>query len=162
MTTSYPRLLCYRTLLGPLLLWQGYRTRRHALRLPEAEGPRGGVEGQTDASPLRLLFVGDSSAAGVGVSHQNAALALPTAQTAAQRFYRRVHWQLFARSGLNTPEARAFLREAPIERADIVVTALGTNDVTSQHAPKSFRKHYRALLDELFERTGATSAIITG
>ncbi|MEM7255180.1 MAG: GDSL-type esterase/lipase family protein, partial [Pseudomonadota bacterium] len=64
--------------------------------------------------------------------------------------------------GLNTPEARAFLRESPIERADIVVTALGTNDVTSQQAPKSFREHYRALLDDLFERTGATSAIITG
>ena len=54
--------------LGPLLLWQGRAVRARALKLPEAAGPREGREGQ-GAPALRLLVVGDSSAAGVGVEH---------------------------------------------------------------------------------------------
>ena len=43
-----------------------------ALRLPEAEGPRAGSAGEGPA--LRLLILGDSSAAGVGTTHQEEAL----------------------------------------------------------------------------------------
>ena len=54
--------------LGPVLLAQGLRMRRVALRLPEAAGPREGRVGEPRGRPLRLLFLGDSSAGGVGVA----------------------------------------------------------------------------------------------
>ncbi|HSN31662.1 MAG TPA: SGNH/GDSL hydrolase family protein, partial [Ideonella sp.] len=54
--------------LAPLLVAQALGTRRRALRLPEAAGPREGLVGaQGDAPAFRLLLAGDSSAAGVGV-----------------------------------------------------------------------------------------------
>lgn len=59
--------------LAPVLLWQGRNVRRSTLRLPEAAGVRYGQVGRGPA--LRILLLGDSSAAGVGVSQQEQALA---------------------------------------------------------------------------------------
>ncbi len=60
--------------LAPVLIVQGRRVRRLALRLPEAAGARAAVAG-SGARPLRLLIVGDSATAGVGVARQRDALA---------------------------------------------------------------------------------------
>ncbi|MEM8598518.1 MAG: SGNH/GDSL hydrolase family protein, partial [Bacteroidota bacterium] len=59
-------------LLGPVLLAQGKRVRRVALKLPEPPGDRESTVG--NGPPLRLLVVGDSSAAGVGAETQDDAL----------------------------------------------------------------------------------------
>ena len=59
-------------ILSPLLI-QALLLRKHALRLPEATGARQGSSGE--GAPLRVLIIGDSSAAGVGVSTQHDALA---------------------------------------------------------------------------------------
>jgi len=117
-------------LLGPLLLWQGRRVRATALRLPEAAGPRAG-----EGSALRLLIVGDSSAAGVGASHQDEALAGRLAQALAIRLGQPVGWQLIATSGHRSEHALAALEAAQLAPADVLVTALGVNDVVDQIAP---------------------------
>lgn len=46
--------------------------------------------------------------------------------------------------------------------ADYVVTALGTNDVSSQRKPARFLRDYAALIDTLRERTGAAGFLVTG
>ena len=62
-----------RTLLtAPLWLAQGVHVAITTERLPEAAGPR---QGRIGAGRLRLLILGDSSAAGVGVATQDLALA---------------------------------------------------------------------------------------
>ena len=53
-------------LLLPLLVWQGWRTRQTALRLPEAEPPDRGQFGQGESGPT-VVGLGDSVIAGVGV-----------------------------------------------------------------------------------------------
>lgn len=115
--------------LGPLLVVQGRRVRTTALRLPEAGGPRA-VEG----SALRLLIVGDSSAAGVGVAHQDEALAGQLARALAERLGQPVGWQLVATSGHRSEDALAALDAAELSAADVLVTALGVNDVVGQVA----------------------------
>ena len=52
--------------------------------------------------PFRLLIVGDSSAAGVGVRTQAQALAGHLSRALASGARRKVHWQLVARSGITT------------------------------------------------------------
>lgn len=157
-------LTLYKIALGPVLLVQARWLRATALRLPEAMGPRSGSEGDGGASavPLRILVVGDSSAAGVGVDEQAHALAQPLARLLSAVTGRRVAWQLIAKSGVNTNEALALLAGSPIEPADYVVTALGTNDVTSQRKPAVFLRDYQALADYLCERTGAVGMVVTG
>jgi len=112
--------------LAPLLVAQGLRVRRDALRLPEPPGPRAGESG--DGPPLRLLIVGDSSAAGVGAPDQ--ALALSGQLVAALGQRHRVTWRLIARTGATTADTLARLQDEAPDRIDAAVTALGVNDVT--------------------------------
>lgn len=160
---SLPMLALYKYLLGPLLLAQGVWTKRTALRLPEADGPRlGKIRVEGDLAPLRLLVVGDSSAAGVGVAHQSEALALPVAQAVVRATGRSVSWQLIAKSGLNTGEALALIRASHTNAADIAVTALGVNDVLSQQIPREFQQNYAALLRHLKETVGVKGTVVSG
>lgn len=156
-------LMLYKTTLAPALLWQGRRLRRTALRLPEPEGERHGlVPGDPAHDTVRLLVIGDSSAAGVGVDHQREALAEPIAMALARRTGRSVAWQLAARSGLDTVQARQFLRTVPLQPADVIVSALGVNDVTSQTSPAQFVRQYKHLLRDVRHRTGARIGIVSG
>lgn len=58
--------------LGPILMFQGRRLRRTIPRLPEASGPCTGlVSGASPtltSPPLKLLLIGESTAAGVGAA----------------------------------------------------------------------------------------------
>lgn len=117
-------------LLGPVLLWQGRRVRATALRLPEAAGPRA-----VDGTGLRILIVGDSSAAGVGARHQDEALAGRLAEALSTRLGKPVGWQLIASSGHRSAQALAALKAAEVAPADVLVTALGVNDVVDQVRP---------------------------
>ena len=59
--------------VAPLLLLQGRRLKRNSPRLPDAAAPwHGTIAGPR---PLRLLVLGDSTAAGVGAPTQDDALA---------------------------------------------------------------------------------------
>lgn len=117
-----------RLALAPVMVMQGLAVRKHALILPEAAGPRRGVAG--DGPELRVLITGDSSAAGVGVVHQDQALAGQLVAALAPQFT--VHWQLEARTGATTAQSLEHLRGLEAGPFDLVVQALGVNDVTHQ------------------------------
>ena len=95
-------LLAAKFALGPLLLPQSRWLKRNALRLPEAAGPREGGVG-AGGPLLRLLVVGDSSAAGVGVADQAQALALPLARCLANGLGRRSHGNWWRNPGSTPP-----------------------------------------------------------
>jgi lysophospholipase L1-like esterase len=153
----------YKMLLGPVLLAQGKKMRRTALRLPEATGQRTGVVvSEGSRSELKLLFVGDSTMAGVGVRHQTAALAFQVASILAKQLDCPVRWQVVAKSGISTSQAFDFVKGQELMPADVLVTALGVNDVTSQRTPRQFVTDYEALLHELLPRARARFAVISG
>jgi lysophospholipase L1-like esterase len=122
--------LALKVALLPLLVAQGVWTRRRVPRLPEAAGERSGSVG--DGARLRLLIVGDSSAAGVGVEHQSQAFAGYLTRRLAGRSRMQVHWQLVARSGVTTEQAVELLRGAAPAPVDAAVVVLGVNDVIEQ------------------------------
>lgn len=126
-----------RLALAPVLMWQGLRVRRRTPQLPEAVGAREGVAGQGPVR-LRLLVVGDSSAAGVGVRTQDEALAPQLAAELARQLTQQtlqrghgpsaVAWQLVAATGLTARGALAQMAATRLNRADVLVTVLGVND----------------------------------
>lgn len=153
----------YKCSLGPLLLLQSRRLRKTALRLPEAAGPRtGSIAAVSSARPLRLLFVGDSSAAGVGVGHQEQGLAIQTSSLLSEKLGMPVEWQLLAQSGVNTQQALRLLHRSLPNPADILITALGTNDVTSQRTGKQFLSDYQTLVSQVQQLCGIHSVVVTG
>lgn len=139
-----PATLAAKLALLPLLIAQGKRVRATALKLPEAAGERRGVAGSGPIA-LRVLIVGDSSAAGVGVGTQDDAFAGQLAQALAERTGAAVGWQLVATSGHTARDAARALAGATLATADLLVTALGVNDVVSQTRPTLFL----AALDEI-------------
>lgn len=147
-----------RLLLAPVLVAQGLQVRRRALILPEAEGPRAGVAGQ--GPRLRLLIAGDSSAAGVGVPHQDLALAGRLVAALAQDFT--VDWRLQARTGATTAQTLARLRAADKAPVDVVVLALGVNDVTRQVPLRRWLADQAALATLLTGACGARLVLRSG
>lgn len=119
--------------LAPLLVAQALRTRARLPRLPEPPGERSGQAGS--GPPLKLLVLGDSSAAGVGVAHQHDALAAPLAAALARAAGRRVAWRLLAQSGLTTAQLLPLVRQEAPAPADVAVVVSGVNDVVDQVRP---------------------------
>lgn len=146
--------------LLPVLLAQGLYVRRKALELPEAAGPREGEEAPPPArrrnpEVLRLLVVGDSSAAGVGVAEQRDALAAQVARHLADELGRPVRWQLVARTGNTALEALQQLREhTELQPADILLSAVGVNDVVRQVPRTRTLEQLQALHALARERAG--------
>jgi lysophospholipase L1-like esterase len=63
---------------------------------------------------------------------------------------------------VNTSQALTFVKGQELLPADVLVTALGTNDVTSQRKSYQFIADYEALVDALSKRVGANFAVISG
>ena len=136
--------LALKLALMPVLLAQARQVRATALKLPEAAGERHGVAGVGRVA-LRVLIVGDSSAAGVGVGTQDEAFAGQLAQALSERTGAAVGWQLVATSGHTARDAARALAGAALAPADLLVTALGVNDVVGQTRAAPFL----AALDEI-------------
>ena len=143
--------LALKLVLSPLLVAQALATRRRALVLPEADGARRGVIGQGE--PFRLLIVGDSSAAGVGVRTQAQALAGHLTRALAAGARRKVQWQLVARSGITTAQALELVQAEPPDAADVAVVVLGVNDVIDQVPSQRAVAQRAALADWLLAHT---------
>lgn len=129
--------------LFPLLAVQAMQVIRRTPRLPEASGPRAGTEGQ--GPPLRILILGDSSAAGVGAPTQRMALSGHLVQAT-------VTWQLVARTGITTASIPTLLPPADEGPFDIALTALGVNDATRLTRPSRWIRQTQALHGTLRRR----------
>jgi lysophospholipase L1-like esterase len=131
-----------RALLSPLLIAQALKVRRTAQSLPEAAGPRAGVVGHGPTLHLRLI--GDSSAAGVGVAHQSEALIGQLVAELAPHFT--VHWHLDALTGATTASTLSRLAQVDAHETDIIITALGVNDITRLIPPTTWQRQQDTLL----------------
>lgn len=147
-----------RVALSPLLITQALKVRRIAQRLSEAAGQRSGVLGS--GPPLRLRIIGDSSAAGVGVQTQSDALSGQLATALASRFT--VSWHLDAASGATTKSTRMRMQHTAAAPADIIVTALGVNDVTRLLPRRAWLGQQMALFDDLRKRHDPHQIYLSG
>ena len=144
--------------LSPLLVAQALQVRNTASTLPEPPGHRSGQFGI--GTPLRLLIVGDSSAAGVGAKHQNEALSGQLVQALGSSH--RIDWKLVARTGATTREALPLLRSQISVPTDVALVVLGVNDVTSQIPLAHLLQAREKLYEHLFSVWGAKRVIAAG
>ena len=143
---------------APLLLAQGLIVRGTTPRLPEPDGAREGRIGA--GQPLRLLILGDSAAAGVGVTSQDHALSGQLQRGLAPHFD--LEWRLFATTGDRTADALRRLEAAPDLRCDVVLTSLGVNDVTALRSTSAFLDGQRRLIARLRAVHGAQLCLVSG
>ncbi len=149
-------------LLWPLLLWQGKRLRKLAVRLPEAAGDRAGSIAASNAAQqpvLKVLICGDSAAAGAGIASQQQALA--GYLTRALAVANSVEWQLVAQSGLCCNGLVKLLQSLPEQRFDQVYVSIGVNNVTALTGNRQYREQCRELLTLLSTRFQSPQIIIS-
>ena len=115
--------------LFPFALPQAIRLKRTATRLPPPACATEGVVGEGER--LRLVGVGDSVIAGVGVDRLQDAFVGQATQALAQTLGRKVHWSVHGRSGARAETLLSeFLPTLPDESADVILLSVGVNDIT--------------------------------
>ncbi|SEW11058.1 Lysophospholipase L1 [Cognatiyoonia koreensis] len=137
-----------RIILFPVILTQGLWVAARAQCMPEPEGPRTGTLGH--GPELRVLIVGDSSAVGVGVRHQDEALAGQTVRRLAQDFT--VHWRVIAKTGATAGDTVKRLQSTTATPYDVAITALGVNDAKNGVSASAWQKNYTEVLRLLSTR----------
>lgn len=140
---SAAQLNLYKYLLAPVLLAQGLYVRRTIVELPEPDGARLGNTGQ--GSPLSLLILGDSAAAGVGVQQQGDALSGHLPALLASHY--QVDWQLQAASSKTSWDMLPLIDQCTFEQCDVVLISAGVNDVTRGHSTAHYLRGCQALAD---------------
>ncbi|MCB1382878.1 MAG: SGNH/GDSL hydrolase family protein [Notoacmeibacter sp.] len=136
----------------PVYVWQGLAVRRKTPRLPTPPGPvTGDIAGE--GKPFRLLVIGDSSAAGVGVDDTRDGLAVQMAEGLHERTGRPVIWRA---AGSNSATS-ALVRDHVVPHLEPrdwthVAISLGTNDMKNFHSVSRFKREFGTLLYALRAR----------
>jgi lysophospholipase L1-like esterase len=141
---------------------QGLWLRRRIRPLPTPVGRPSGVVGRGERE-VRLLVVGESSAVGVGVRSYDETLAAHIAAIYSERAGCVVHWSAIGKSGATVDELLALLARQPQQslKADIVVMAIGVNDVLRFRSPLRWRRSLRSLMDVLLVSTGCQLMLLS-
>ena len=146
--------------LLPILWLQGRHVRKHTPRLSEATGPTVGTI-PAGGIPLRLLVIGESTVAGVGAPDHAHALTGQIAAALATRTGRTVHWHAVGKIGATAHVARTRLvPDVPQTPVDVIVFALGVNDVLGFHAPSRWTRDLTQLIADVRGRVGTAPVVL--
>jgi len=140
------------TLLFPVYLAQGVYVREKSMRLSPAVGPRSGQIGGGKA-PIRLLTIGDSSAAAVGCKTTDEAMAPQLAAKLYERDGETVSWHISGHNSAVAGEIRDLV-VPNLPEADYthILIMLGTNDLKNWHTSRRWKKEFGGLLYALRTR----------
>lgn len=130
----------------PAYVWQGVGVRLRTTRMLPAEGPVvHHVRGKGD--PVRLLVLGDSSAASVGIGHTDGGLASRLAQMIARRTGRPVDWRAAGFNSATSGQIRDHvLPNLAHDGWTHIVLCVGTNDAKNFHTVARFKREFGGLL----------------
>jgi lysophospholipase L1-like esterase len=134
--------------LFPFALPQAIYVRRRAPRFaPPPCEPRG-IVGAGD--PLRVIGIGDSVIAGVGMGQLRDAFVGQTTLALADALGRAVHWSVHGRSGARVQTLLDdYVPQLPAEEADVILLSVGVNDITGMTLLPVFGNRLRVLLETL-------------
>ena len=139
----------------PVYAVQGMWVRRRVMRLPPAEGPSEGRLGcgPDETATVRLLVVGDSTAASVGIEDTAHGLAAQLARLVHEGSGRSVRWRASGHNSAVAAEVRDHV-VPQIEPRDWthVFISIGTNDTKNFHSVNRWKKGFGTLLYALRAR----------
>lgn len=140
-------------LIAPLYfiaLPQGLWLKKNTIRMPEAKGPRRTSFGDHQKPEMKLLYLGESPAAGVGLEDIKDAVSAQVANKLSSN--QKIEWQLLAQNGIKITELLLKLQQAETHQPDISIITLGVNDCTGLTTSKEWQKQVNGLITELKQR----------
>ncbi len=144
MVTTLEKILSWSAL--PVYVWQGLKVRRASTRLaPPDQKFRISIKGK--GKPIRVLMVGDSSVAGVGVDNFDDCLSGRLPVLLSEKSGRPVEQRT---CGNNSATAGQILNHVipNLETAEyeFIILNIGVNDSKNFHSGRRFKKEFGALL----------------
>lgn len=147
--------------LFPFVIPQAIRVRKNAPRFSPAKGAPEGVAGWGDE--YRLLAIGDSIIAGVGVKTLSRALVGQTAKVLADEMNCRIRWTAVGQSGANSRKViDKLLPKVPAKPMDFIIISVGVNDITSLKNLSTWRDNLNTLLTLIGEHSPNAVIAVAG
>jgi len=139
--------------ISPLLVTQGRMVRKNRPRLPNAPMPWSGTI--SGPKPLRLLGLGDSTIAGVGVDNPMLGLTAQLARALYKELGRGISWDSAGERGITTGQLLerylpAALQET--EQVDIAMVSIGANDAKNLQPRRPAIRNLSAIVEQIHER----------
>lgn len=143
----------------PILYYHGKKIRQKVPRLPEAKIPEG-ISGSGSLANIHVLYLGESTVAGVGVDTHKNGFAGAHAGMLADSLQGTVTWKVYARSGYTAQMlAREILPSITEQSVDLLVIGIGGNDAFKMNSLAKWRLHVRELLTGLKEKFPETPVV---
>lgn len=140
----------------PLLYFQGKRIKQTIPDLPEANHPQGQVAGNP-AHRLRLVILGESTVAGVGVKTHKEGVSGSLARELSAKTTAQIDWKVYAKSGYTAKLVRTKLVPLIKEKQlDLIVIGLGGNDAFHLNPPFRWASEIEQLIKLLQQQFGDT------
>jgi len=134
---------------SPFLYMQGQYTRWKVGRLPDAGGDTSGTVGNGN-NELKLLAIGESTVAGIGAETHTEALTGQFAKHLSRKTETKIEWHARGVSGITIRRTiKELIPTVPGVEFDVIVVALGGNDVFQITSPDVFRRDLNELLEIL-------------
>ena len=138
---------------APVVIAQGRSVRKTTIGLPPASGPST-IDVLVDAAsgaPIRLLVLGDSTVAGIGVDTHAEGLTGALARTMAARFGRSVSATAMGRGGATAADVIVEFLDAAVDAGpwDAAFLSVGANDAMTGRSRGSFTRDLGVILDRL-------------
>jgi lysophospholipase L1-like esterase len=148
--------------LLPVLAAQGREVRRRTPVLPPSQVTSGRLGDEGPA--IRLVVLGDSVAAGIGVSDPRRTISAELARRLHLRHRRPVEWQVFATSGLDAVGVRELVVEHAddLAEASVVLVSVGVNDVKDLHSVRRWSRDLDALLSQVERNAPHARVLLLG
>jgi len=139
-------------LLLPVAAWYGLGVRKRTPRLLPPHGPQTGKLGD-GAAQIRVLFMGDSSVAGVGVDDISQTLAPQVARSIHARNSETVSWRAAGANSAMAKDLRDYILPN-IDQRDFthIILCIGTNDMKNFLTANRFKKGFGGLLYAIHAR----------
>ena len=162
-------------ILMPALLIQGWWVRKRAIRMGPADGPSQGFvtaenhqnrkrEGADESSettnqPLRLLGLGDSVIAGVGLASTESTVTARLADRLNQHLGRAIDWRILGEDGAKISDTQRMLGATESESFDWIVVSVGVNDVTGLTSLVRWQKGLLGLISDIKARSSHATVV---
>lgn len=148
--------------LAPFLYLQGQYARRKIGQLPDAQGETAGRFDGGGEDAVKLLVIGESTAAGVGARTHEAALAGQFARFLSRKIGKTVNWHVIGKSGITVRETiHELVPKIPDEKFDYIMVALCGNEVLRLRSPRNFRRDMLEFLAIMREKNPEAVVFIT-
>lgn len=139
-----------------IIYFQGKKIKKEIQFLPEAKEPEGSVNINTDTT-LKIIFIGESSFAGVGSDFHKNSFGGHFARELSTAFHCNIDWKVYAKSGYNVEKIHQKIVPKISETAcDLLVIGIGANDSFEFTQPKKWTENIQILIDSLRNKFPAT------